>query len=80
MMNDMSNIDIKSVVIHKSFAINKSQTIYISSLSLCNKSDKDYNCWVVISGRYKNGERFKRIECKISLNGFRSLWERYGNS
>lgn len=78
-MRDLSKIDINSVFIHKSFAINKSKTIYINTLNSFGKDGKhsylkgDWNCYVVISGLYKNGERFKRMECRISPEGYRKM-------
>lgn len=81
-MESLSKIDINSVFIHKSFAVNKSQTIYVNTLDNFGKDGRykclhqeDYNCYVIISGLYKNGDRFKRMECRISPEGYRQMKE-----
>lgn len=76
----MSNIDINSVFIHNSFAVSRSNSIYINTLDNFGEDGRykclhkeDYNCYVVISGLYKNGEKFKRLECMISPKGYKDL-------
>jgi hypothetical protein len=82
-MKDLAGINISSVVIHKLFAINDKSNIYIGDASKTMFLDlSGYQCYVVMSGKYKNGEGFSREEIKISMDSYNEmrqyvLWPEY---
>ena len=67
----MKVIENSSIRIIDSFAYNKSGKIFYRNLSTLRNGD-DLNCFVIIKGKYRNGESFKR-ECKVSFRSYKEL-------
>lgn len=75
----MKTIDIDSVMVHDAFAYSKNRKIFVHGVRFINrhpsKSLDGYHFYVVISGRYTNGEKFRRMECKISQSNYNYYME-----
>lgn len=73
-MNGLEQIDVHSIVMHRSFAINTSLNIFVD-----NVGDRDfmnlkgYSVYVIISGKYKSGKRFIRNELRMNPSSFREM-------
>lgn len=64
-------IDINSIFLHDSWAYNSQKSVYIIDISKYKLDDlKDYKFFMIISGKYKDGKNFKRMECEVSRENF----------
>lgn len=73
-MNGLDEIDVHSIVMHRSFAVNKSLNILIDDVASKNFIDlKGYTIIIIASGKYKNGKRFIRNELTMNPNSFREM-------
>jgi len=79
-MREVNKIDLSSVVIKRTYAVSKNKLRYLSGIDiLTEESSKNYDCYIILFGRYTNGERFK-TESKISFKSYIDLRNNINNS
>ena len=79
-MSKLKKIDLSTVVIKRTYAVSKNGCRFLSGIDiLTTESSKNYDCFIVLFGRYTTGERFK-TECKISFQSFIDLRNNINNS
>lgn len=66
----MKEINIKSVIVHSSFSVTKIQDKKITDPKL---QSLNYDYFVVISGKYKDGKDFSRLRTKLSLDSYSAI-------
>lgn len=73
-MNGLEQIDVHSIVMHRSFAVNKALNIFIDNVNERTFVNlKGYSVHVIISGRYISGKRFIRNELEMNPTSFREM-------